>query len=461
MKNTSYSFLKLVVLVGFITFGAGCHQQTNNVSQGWDNADKIVKSIVIPVFRDKDYKVTDFGAKADGKTDAKPAFTKAIDACNFDGGGRVVVPSGTYFLNGPLHLKSDVNLYLSEGARLEFSTDTNAYLPMVLTKWEGTELFNYSPFIYAYQCNNIAITGKGVIDGNGSVTFAPWRLKQDADQQLIRKMGNDSVPVYKRVFGPGHYLRPCMIQPFGCKNVLIEGITIYDSPFWIIHPVFCTNVTVRNVAIYSENTNNDGFDPESTTNALLENCNFRTGDDGIAIKSGRDADGWRVGQPTENIVVRNCTFRSSLANGLCIGSEMSGGVRNVYIENCKIRNAVVGIIFKSNLDRGGYIEDIKIRNIVVDSSKNAFLYFRTNYHGYRGGNFPPRIQDISLENITCNYVEKMGISAIGMPASKLKNIRLKDITVNKAGTVKEIQYTEDFTMKNVKINGELLPEKPE
>jgi polygalacturonase len=207
----------------------------------------------------------------------------------------VIVPEGTYWIEGPVNLKSNVRLHVSEGATIKFSPEPKHYLPVVLTRWEGTELFNYSPMIYVYQATNVAITGKGTIHGNSETTFATWKPNQDPDQLKLRQMGNDQVPVHERIFGEGHWLRPSMIQFWSCKNVLVEDVTIHDSPFWVIHPIYSTNITVRNVYVDSWNANNDGVDPDSSVNVLVENCRFETGDDSVAIKSGRDQDAWRVG----------------------------------------------------------------------------------------------------------------------------------------------------------------------
>lgn len=240
-KQTALWCLSLLLMMG------ACTTSSSRKTAGeWAKVPGILKNIVPPVFADTVYDVTDYGAKSDTTFDSRPAILQAISHCNTNGGGTVLIPAGNYFIKGAITLKSNINLHIAEGARLEFSTEAADYLPMVLTKWEGTECFNYSPFIYAYQCTNVAVTGKGTIDGNGSVTFNGWHAIQGPAVDRLRQMGIDSVPVYQRVFGEGHYLRPCMIQFYGCKNVLVEDLKIYDSPFWIIHPVFCDNVTVRN-----------------------------------------------------------------------------------------------------------------------------------------------------------------------------------------------------------------------
>ena len=185
--------------------------------------------------------------------DYKEAFEKAITICSDNGGGKITVPAGTYYMNGPLVFKSNVNVHLEKGAILDFSTNESDYLPAVITRWEGTELFNYSPLIYAYHVQNIALTGEGTVNGNGSKKFSPWNNIQTVEQEMLRKMGRTNVPVYRRIFGEGYKLRPGFIEPFGCANVRIEGVTIMDSPFWVIHPIFCNNVIVRNVTVDSHN----------------------------------------------------------------------------------------------------------------------------------------------------------------------------------------------------------------
>jgi len=346
-----------------------------------------------------------------------------------------------------------------QGARIKFSGKAEHFLPVVLTRWEGTELYNYSPLIYAYQATNIAITGKGTIDGNAKEEFAHWKPQQKPAQDMLRQMGNDCVPVNERVFGTGHWLRPSMIQPFGCKNVLIDGITLIDSPFWVIHPTYCMNVTVRNVRIESWNPNNDGCDPDASVNVLVENCVFNTGDDAVAIKSGRDQDGWRVGQGTENVVIRNCNFNSK-ANGLCIGSEMSGSVRHVFMEDCQVGEANSTIYFKANLDRGGMIENVFIRNTQVARAKTAFIRFESNYKGYRGNNYPPVFRKFRIEHVICQSADQYGLYAVGVKEVPITDVLLKDVIVKNAKTPTFTQYISNVKLSNVKINGSIISDLP-
>lgn len=444
-----------VLCLLFILLATGaCTMKSSLQETGeWAKVPEILKNIIPPTFPDSIYYATNYGAKNDTCFDSRPAIQEAINQCNKNGGGTVLISAGNYFIKGSITLKSNVNLHIAEGARLEFSTVATDYLPMVLTKWEGTECYNYSPFIYAYQSSNVALTGKGTLDGNGAVTFNGWRALQDPAVDRLRQMGIDSIPVYKRVFGEGHYLRPCMIQFYGCKNVLVEGLRIYDSPFWIIHPVFCDNVTVRNVYIDSNNYNNDGCDPESSTNVLIENMDFNVGDDGIAIKSGRDQDGWRMGQATENVIIRNCHFARW---AITIGSEMSGGVRNIYIEDCKIDSCRNGIYFKSNLDRGGYFENLNMRRIEANVCLWGVINFRTNYHGYRGGNHPTLFRNICIEDITCNRVDSVALMANGLPEAKLYNITLRNIKVKQAPKAIQMENVVDLVLDNVEVNGKQI-----
>lgn len=405
-----------------------------------------------PQFEDRDYVVTDFGATGDGATDSRLAIQEAINRANADGGGRVVLPEGDWFSEGPIHMKSNVNLHVSEGAVLRFSEEPEHYLPQVLTRWEGTEAYNYSPLIYAYQATNVALTGKGLIDGNSENGFGTWRDHQGEAQTRLREMGADGTPVYDRVFGEGDYLRPSMIQFFGCNRVLVEDVTINDSPMWVIHIIYSEHITVRGVTVESFRLNNDGVAIDSSVMALIEYNRFTTGDDSIVIKSGRDQDGWRVGRPSEDIVVRNNYMEGH--NALAIGSEMSGGVRNIYMEDNTLGEVFSAIYFKSNLDRGGFIKNVRVRNIDVDEAR-VLLRFQTNYHSHRGGNFPSDYQDFVIQDVTAGKVET-AIEAIGVEGSPIRDVQVINMTVEEAVQGVDTAYVENFHLKNVTINNRLL-----
>jgi hypothetical protein len=418
----------------------------------WSDMRKIEKMIVAPTFREKTYPITEYGATGDGVSDALPAIKKAIDICSASGGGKVVVPKGKYFSKGPVVLKSNVNLHFEDGAEILFSPDEKDYLPAVLTRWEGTELYNYSPMIYAYNVKNIAITGKGVINGQGSKNMATWKPRQKKDQTLLRKMGTEVRPVYERVFGEGHVLRPAMIEPVSCSNVLIEGIKVVDGTFWTIHPIFCTNITVRGVEVESYNDNNDGCDPESCLNVLIENCVFKTGDDGIAIKSGRDNDAWRVGQPSENIIIRNCVFDSKI-NSVCIGSEISGGVRNVFIENIKINNCTEALYFKSNLDRGGSVENVHVRNVEANAIRSSLIKFEPNYKNESKNNFPTLFKGFSFKNIKAEKAGVCGIDISGFEGMPVEDVSIENLTLKSTPVPLITQNAKNVILKKVMING--------
>ena len=418
-----------------------------------NRAGEIERQIRPVTFPERDFRITDFGAEAGGEADCRPAVAAAIDRCSREGGGRVVIPAGRWFSKGPVVLKSHVNLHLEAGAVLFFSSDEADYLPAVLTRWEGTEVYNYSPLIYAWQATNIAVTGQGVIDGRGSHNFAHWKPRQKADQKALRRMGTDLVPVSDRLFGEGHYLRPAMLEPVNCTDVLIEGVTFVDSPFWVIHPLACENVTVRGVTVDSYNLNNDGCDPESCTNVLIEDCTFRTGDDGIAIKSGRDNDAWRIGRPTENVLIRNCSFRSK-ANGVCIGSEISGGVRNVVVENVRMSDVGNGIYFKSNLDRGGYIEDVFVCGVEADSVRKTLVLFEPDYKSESRENHPTAFRGFVIEDVRAQWAGKAGIDIRGFADMPVRDVTISRLTLASTPEPVIVRNAAGIILSEVTINGE-------
>ena len=382
---------------------------------------------------------------------ARAAINQAIESCHNSGGGRVVLPAGTWLSAGPIEFKSSVELHLKRGATLRFSTTPTDYLPMVLTKFEGTLLYNYSPLIRAYEVTNVALTGEpgSVIDGQGQEGFSKWRAHQTNDQDALRKMGNDTVPHYQRLFGPDHYLRPVFVQFFGCTNVLVEGVTLIDSPFWVVHPTFSTNVIVRGITVNSPHVNNDGVDPDSCVDVLIERNNITSGDDCIAIKSGRDADSWQMGQPTQNVVVRG-NICNGPGNGICVGSEMSGGVENVLAMNNTMVDVGSAIYFKSNLDRGAWVTDIVFDGVTVAHSSEC-ISFTNNYHGARGGDFPTLFRNYSLSNVLCVSVSGTALSVDGLPQMPIADVRLTNVTVSQARRATSFNNTRRFVFDNVKV----------
>jgi unsaturated rhamnogalacturonyl hydrolase len=399
---------------------------------GWDSVPAILARIKAPEFPARDFKITEFGAKADGQTDCTEAIRKAIAACHSAGGGRVVVAGGM-FLTAAVHLKSGVNLHVAAGATLKFIPEFKKYLPVVLTRIEGTECMNYSPLIYAYEQQNIAVTGQGTLDGSATwenwwhfVRRDGWVTNLPPSGRLLLEHGARGTPVAERIFGDGHRLRPNFIQPFRCQNILIEGITITNAPMWVINPVLSTNVTVRGVKVTSHGPNNDGCNPDSSRDVLIENCLFDTGDDCIAIKSGKDADGCRINVPSENIIIRNCTMKDG-HGGVVLGSETSGGVRNVFAEDCVMDspNLDRALRLKTNAERGGPIENIFFRNVKVGRVAHSVLTIDLIYGRVNSGPFPPTVRNIEMRNVTAASSPR-ALWVVGTTNSIIENVRVID-----------------------------------
>ena len=443
----------------FLAIASACACAAPGLSQGINFESRIQP----PKFPDRDFDITKFGASEGGKQDATGAIAKAIAACATAGGGHVVVPPGV-FHTGAIHLKSGVNLHVSKGATLLFNRDPKLYLPVVFTRWEGTECMNYSPFIYAWEQSNIGVTGEGTLDGNANCDYWwNWSGKggcgkkgeptQAAARAALVAKADKDVPVKDRVLGEGHWLRPNFIQPYRCTNVLIEGVTILNSPMWEINPVLCRNVTVRNVKINSHGPNNDGCDPESSSDVLIDGCEFDTGDDCIAIKSGRNRDGRRVGVPTENVIIRNCSMKDG-HGGVTIGSEASGGVRNVFVENCQMDSPHLNVALriKTNSYRGGTIENIFMRSCRIGQVAQAALDIDLFYEEGEGGQFTPTVRNIAMEDVTCGK-SKVAVSLKGYNNAPLQDIRLTRCTFDHAEKENVIQNVTGLVVKEVSING--------
>lgn len=427
----------------------------------WSQVPQILSRIQAPVFPARDFVITRYGAVADGKTDCTAAITKAIAACVEAGGGRVVVPAGE-FLTGPIHLRSGVDLQVDDGATLKFSTDPKAYLPAVFTRFEGIECYNYSPLIYALGQSNIAVTGGGTLDGQATdQTWLAWKgsrnagpTTQVAARRRLDEMNNDNVPVSQRRFGEGDYLRPNFIQFIGCRNVLIQGVHIRRSPMWEIHPLLCTNVTVRGVDVVSRGANNDGCDPESSRDVLVENCLFDTGDDCMAIKSGRNNDGRRVGVPSVNLVIRHCTMKEG-HGGVSIGSEVSGSVSNVFIEDCQMDSPdlACALRLKSNAVRGGVMQNIFMRNVKVGQVADSVLLIDFLYEKNPKGPYLPTVRNVAMENITVAHTPRV-LNVRGLPGAEISNVRIYNSTFQ---NVRKPDMVQDADVKL--INCKLEPAK--
>lgn len=394
--------------------------------------DSILANIHGASIPDREFDITKFGAKGDGVKDCLPAFHKAIAKAAKSGGGCINVPAGTYYLRGPLTLVSNLCINLADGATLKFDPTPELY-PTVNTSWEGTYLYNYSPMIYGYGLHDVAITGKGIIDGNAMTTFATWRKQQKPAQMRSRDMNHREVPVGERRFGEGDWLRPHLLQLYRCSGVTLEGVKIINSPFWCIHLLQCDDAICRSLRYDAKLVNNDGIDPESSSNLLIEDIHFDNGDDNIAIKSGRDNDGWTTGRPCENIVIRNCHFKG--LHAVVIGSEMSGGVRNVVIEDCDYAGYCKrGLYVKTNPDRGGFVKDIYLKDCAFGEVEDLF-YVTSQYagEGLTSTNYST-VSGIHIDGLTCTKASAAALVLQGTEQKPITDVSFNNIAVGEART---------------------------
>tara|TARA_R110000868_G_scaffold204668_2_gene452775 strand:+ start:618 stop:2069 length:1452 start_codon:yes stop_codon:yes gene_type:complete len=453
-----------------LVFVLACTEKKEIKNDVWAEMQVVIDSVVVPEFKNDIFNIVEFGAVPDSTTLNTKMFADAIAACVKNGGGIVLVPKGS-FLTGPIHLDNNVNLHLEAGSEILFSTNLQDY-PIVHTSYEGTELMNFSPLIYAKNKKNIAITGQGILNGQASNEFWwPWcgsktygwkegNPKQHSSLAKLKEgMSENGVPVEERIFGIGEFLRPTFIEPFECENVLIKGVKIINAPFWIIHPLKSKNVTIDGVTIESHGPNNDGCDPEYSKNVIIKNSVFNTGDDCIAIKSGRNEDGRRVGIKSENIIVQNCKMIDG-HGGVVIGSEISAGVKNVYVENCIMDspNLDRAIRIKTNTKRGGTVENVYVRNLVVGQVREAVLKINLFYGTYANqeGNYMPEVRNISLENVQVDYGGKYGILAEGHEELPISDITFKDVTIKRVDSLYKLRNVKNINFINTYINGKIM-----
>lgn len=456
IRNNKFSFtLLLLILV------SSCQNIPLTIEQ---RAQKIKNQIVRPIFPSNRISILEFGAVNDKNHDSSEAIKQAITILANEGGGTVVIPKGT-FLTGPIHLESNIELHLEEGAHVLFKTNPEAYLPVVHTSYEGIEIMNYSPLIYAKNKTNIAITGSGILDGQAGIEYWwPWAGNREyghiegepsqRDENTIprqHEMNRLQTPLEERVFGADHYFRPQFFQPFMCTNVLVQGVTFINAPFWVIHPLKSENITVENVTVNSHGPNNDGCNPEYSKNVQIIGCVFDTGDDCIAIKSGRNEDGRRVGIPSENIVVEDCMMKDG-HGGVVMGSEISAGVSNVVVLNCQMDspNLERAIRIKTNTLRGGFVDGLYVKNVQVGQVKEAVLKINTFYghYGVQDGGFIPEIQNIYFENVTADNGGKYGILIKGRPEANIKNIHFDNVNIKNSKKAPVVDHAEPIELVN-------------
>ncbi|MBE6190516.1 MAG: glycoside hydrolase family 28 protein [Rikenellaceae bacterium] len=408
------------------------------------------------IFPAQDFSIADYGAVAGGEVSNTEAIARAIEACNKAGGGRVVVPAGEW-LTGPIHLLSNVNLHLAEGATLRFTDNPSDYLPAVMTSWEGMECYNYSPLVYAFECENIAITGTGTLAPIMD-TWRTWFKRPKPHMEALKQlytMASTDVPVEERQMAVGeNNMRPHLIHFNRCKNVLLDSFKIRESPFWTIHLFLCDGGIVRNLDVYAHGHNNDGVDIEMSRNFLIENCQFDQGDDAVVIKAGRNQDAWRLNAPSENIVVRNCTVLQGHVL-LGIGSEMSGGVRNVYMHDCEVRDSVFRLFFvKTNHRRGGFVENIWMKRVeaeamqrVMEVDMDVLYQWRDLVPTYRDS--ITRIRGLYMEDVTCKRTQAI-YDLKGDARRPIREVELKNITVGEVTDfVKRVVNAEQVSEENI------------
>jgi polygalacturonase len=455
---TRREFLKTLALAGAGGLAAGRLDELVKAQRAdpWTEAAAVLRRIVPPVFPNRTFPITRYGAVAGRTADQSAAFRAALDACAKAGGGRVVVPAGR-FVSGPIVLRSNVNLHLEDGATIAFSQDPAAYFPPVLTRYEGVELMGCSPFIYALDARRVAVTGAGTLDGQADADhWWAWRAQSVGDtgsRARLFEMASRGVPVADRVFGPDARLRPNFVQFYRCRDVLIEGVTVVNSPMWELHPVLCENVTVRGVTIRSHGPNNDGCDPESCRDVLIERCTFDTGDDCIALKSGRNADGRRLHVPVENVVIRDCEMRDG-HGGVVIGSEISGGARNIFAERCRMDSPRLDRVlrFKNNAERGGVIEHVAMRQIDVGQVAEAIVAADFYYEEGDTGAFTPVLRDVEVREVTSRK-SRHALLLKGYARSPIADIRISDCTFDGVEQPDITQSVRDVVLANVRVNG--------
>jgi Endopolygalacturonase len=445
MPKTNRALLALITLLVGVSAIA-------DTTDPWSSVPEILSRITPPHFPARDFVITKFGAR-EGE-DASAAIAKAIDACSRAGGGRVVVPKGSYE-TGPIQLRSHVDLHIEAGATLRFSQDPSRY-PTVLTRWEGVELMNFSPLISAVDCEDVAITGEGTLDGQADDKhWWNWKAEnppqmQSADRKALFKQNDEGVPVAQRIYGPGHFLRPTFVEPFRCKNILIEGVTIRNAPFWVLHPTLSTNVTIRRVTVIGHGPNTDGCDPESCRDVLIEDCVFDTGDDCIALKSGRNADGRRINVPIENVVIRGCRMNNG-HGGITIGSEVSGGARNIYAEKNRLDSPTLerGLRIKTNSARGGVVENIFARDIEIGNVLLAPIEIDLRYMA-ESGDFIPTVRNIVVERMHSAHSQH-GLYIHGLAEMPLRGVVVRDSTFKGVTNGHVIEGLVDLTLTDVTV----------
>ena len=450
----------------FLMFIFSCSPDTDKDINWEEKVKSEILAIPIPKFPKKTYNLLDYA------TDVTSfSIQKLIDLCNSQGGGVVVIPRGTYNNIGKIELKSNVRLHFEDSTKINFSKNKNDFLPMVLTSWEGNDVYNFSSFIHAESQNNIAITGKVVLNGNGSKNNwwnwkdkslpVPMRAENHPDiRPKLLKQNRDNIPVDQRKYGIDSKLRAYFMTLRNCKNIYIKGLTLINSPMWNIHPLMSENIIIDSVTIISPNNspNTDGINPESSKNILIQNSVISVGDDCITIKSGRNNDGRRRNMPSENIYIKNCTLANG-HGGIVIGSELSGGVKNVIVEDCKMNspNLLRALRIKSNEYRGAYVQNIVMRNVQIDTIGGPIVGINMDYKSYdtekTKDRFYTSCDGILVENINCNFANQ-GWLINGSETLPVKNIKFKNWRVASVKYAIHHKNVKSLILEDVSIESE-------
>ncbi len=399
--------------------------------------------------------IVDFGGVEGGQVKNTEAIRAAIDHLAAQGGGRLTVPAGKW-LTGPIHFRSGVELHLEKGCEILFSTDKADYLPAVFTLYEGMRCYTWSAQLYAHGCHDIAITGEGVFNGQG---FVWWYMVATYPEGIVELHDRceAGVPVEERIYDTVEQgLRPGLLHFVDCRNVTIEGCTFTFSPFWTLHPTWCENIIVRNITVrnpYAHAPNTDGCNLEGCKRGLVDGVYADTGDDAVCIKAGRDTDGRAQNRPCEDIVLRNIVARRS-HGGITIGSEMSSGVRNIYVENCQFLNNFIGIWIKTAPERGGYVRDVEFHNIRTGRLRLQACCITMGYYvdAYQPGDCVslPQIENILVDGLQSEYAGT-AIQLEGCQNQPLRNIHLRDVQVN-GGVNIQTRYVQGLGMERVSFD---------
>lgn len=452
-----YYIMRTVLFFALLLFTEVLNAFSSNVfdnieTERVNKRDSLLKLITGAKISENIVSITDFGAKGDGIKNCKPAFDKAMKNAAKQGGAHIIVPAGTYLVKGPIHFVSNVCLDLAEGAVIKFAPEPEYYLPLVNTSWEGTFLYNYSPFIYGYGLHDISIIGSGTIDGDASATFATWKSRQREGQALTRKMNHEEKPLGNRRFGKGYWLRPQLIQFYSCRNITLSDVFITNSPFWCVHLLKSENIICRALRYDAKLVNNDGIDPECSRNILIEDIEFNNGDDNVAIKSGRDNDGWATAMPSENIIIRNCRFKG--LHAVVLGSEMSAGVNNVFVEDCTYGGYCKrGIYIKTNPDRGGFIRNLYVKNCKFDEVEDLF-YVTSMYAGEGlNSNHYTDVENLYVDGLYCRKVRKAGLVLQGTIQKPITNVVFNNVEIGDVGNAVSFDNTLGVELRNCHLGG--------